>query len=73
MSTADIVNQWFRERLACAPLSRDTPAYNQAFAALPELIARLEGQSPEAAAAEDPTSAKKAPSQPAADAAPAKE
>lgn len=41
MSTADAVNEWFRERLACGPIARDTDAYNQAFAALPDLIARL--------------------------------
>lgn len=42
MTTADIVNTWFRERIACAAIARDTPAYNQAFGALPDLIARLD-------------------------------
>ncbi len=42
MSNADIVNEWFRERLACGALGRDTDAYNQVRTALPELIQRLD-------------------------------
>lgn len=42
MSTADTINTWFQERLACGPIARDTEAYNQASAALPDLISRLE-------------------------------
>jgi hypothetical protein len=41
MSRADTVNTWFRERLATGALARDTPAYNQVAAALPDLIGRL--------------------------------
>ncbi|MGC1300929.1 MAG: hypothetical protein WA840_01020 [Caulobacteraceae bacterium] len=43
MSTADVVNEWFRQRLANGPLARDTPAYNQVAQALPALISSLEG------------------------------
>jgi hypothetical protein len=42
MSTADTVRAWFSERLANGPLARDTAAYNQVFAAIPDLIARLD-------------------------------
>lgn len=42
MATADIVNTWFRERLANGPIARDTPAYNQLFEALPDLVSRLD-------------------------------
>ena len=42
MNTADIVNSWFREKLAGGPLAQNTEAYNQAREALPVLIERLE-------------------------------
>lgn len=41
MDTTTIVNEWFREKLACGPLARDTEALNQVHSALPALIARL--------------------------------
>ncbi|MDE1914741.1 MAG: hypothetical protein KGJ57_17420 [Sphingomonadales bacterium] len=41
ITTADTVNSWFRERLATGAIARSTEAYNQAVAALPDLIARL--------------------------------
>ncbi len=46
MNTApisDTVNTWFAERLATGAIARNTEAYNQAVAALPDLIARLGG------------------------------
>jgi hypothetical protein len=49
MPVADIVNAWFKERLANGAIARDTAAYNQAHAALPDLISRLDGE-PEAKA-----------------------
>jgi hypothetical protein len=42
MSVRDTVNNWFGQRLACGALARDTEAYNQVAAALPELIAQLD-------------------------------
>jgi hypothetical protein len=42
MSNAEIVDAWFRERIAKGPIARDGPAYNQAFAAKADLIARLD-------------------------------
>lgn len=42
MTTADIVNSWFSEKLAGGPLAQSTAAYNQAREALPVLIERLE-------------------------------
>ena len=48
MTTADIVNSWFSDRLANGALARNTEAYNQAHAALPDLIARLTGDAPAA-------------------------
>lgn len=42
MSVSDIVNSWFREKLAGGPVAQSTEAYNQAQAALPVLIERLE-------------------------------
>jgi hypothetical protein len=42
MSVRDTVNEWFRQRLATGALGRDTEAYNQVVAALPELIEQLE-------------------------------
>lgn len=50
MSTADIVNSWFSEKLAGGPLAQSTAAYNQAREALPVLIERLEAAAPVAAA-----------------------
>lgn len=50
MSVADIVNTWFAEKCACGALARDTEAYNQVAAALPDLIARLSPAAPEAPA-----------------------
>jgi hypothetical protein len=45
MSNAEIVNAWFHEKIANGPIARDTPAYNQAFAAKADLIARLDAVS----------------------------
>lgn len=45
-SNADIVNAWGAERLAGGEIGRHTPAYNQAMAALPDLIRRLEANAP---------------------------
>lgn len=42
MPISDIVNSWFREKLAGGPLAQSTEAYNQAHEALPSLIERLE-------------------------------
>lgn len=42
----ETVHAWFGERLANGAIARNTEAYNQAVAALPDLIARLD---PEAA------------------------
>ncbi len=50
MSVADIVNSWFTENCAGGPLARDTEAYNQVVAALPDLIARLTPAAPDAPA-----------------------
>lgn len=65
MSISDTVNTWFRERLACGALARDTEAYNQVSAALPDLIARLGGPAvesePEAAAAAEAVAPAKPP------------
>ena len=52
MTTADIVNTWFRECIACGAIARDTPAYNQAVAALPDLLVRLDPAAVEDAPAE---------------------
>lgn len=44
MSPADItteIERWFIERIACGPIARDTPAYNQALVAKEDLKARL--------------------------------
>ena len=41
-SNADIVNEWFRERLSSGPLARSTEGHNQLVAALPALIATLD-------------------------------
>ena len=41
MTTTDIVNSWFRDRIASGAVARDTEAYNQVHAALPDLIGRL--------------------------------
>lgn len=46
MSTADTVNEWFRERLCGGELARHTPAYNQVAEALQDLIARLDPPAP---------------------------
>jgi len=51
MTPAEIVNAWFQERLRGGPLGRDTEAFNQVNAALPDLIARL---TPPAAPAPEP-------------------
>ena len=64
MSTADLINDWFRERCAGGALGRDTEAYNQVVAALPDLIARLDPPAPAA----DPAAKGAKPSKP--DAAP---
>ena len=67
MSTADTVNDWFRERCANGALGRDTEAYNQVVTALPDLIARLDPPAPAA----DPPPAKPAAKASKPDAAPA--
>ncbi|HEY2178100.1 MAG TPA: hypothetical protein VGH15_05910 [Caulobacteraceae bacterium] len=40
-SAADTVTAWFQERIATGEIARNTPAYNQVFEALPDLIDRL--------------------------------
>ena len=74
ISCADIVNEWFRERIAAGAIARNTEAYNQASQALPVLIKRLDdaaapapgsalaasASAPETASAATPT-AKKSP------------
>lgn len=57
-SNADVVNTWAAERLAGGDIGRHTPAYNQAMAAVPDLIARLEANA--APAAKPPKTAKAA-------------
>jgi len=47
---AATVQEWFRRRCACGPLARDTEAYNQVSAALPDLITSLSPPSKEPAA-----------------------
>ena len=42
ITNADLVNDWFRERLASGALARNTEAYNQVSGALPGLIALLD-------------------------------
>lgn len=42
MTTTDIVNTWFRERIATGAVARDTEAHNQVHAALFDLIARID-------------------------------
>ena len=42
MAHSDTVKAWFNERLSGGALARDTEAYNQVFAELPNLIARLD-------------------------------
>ncbi len=56
---ADTVNAWFAARLACGAIARDTDAYNQALAALPDLVARLTGTPAEQAAADSAAPAAK--------------
>jgi hypothetical protein len=46
MTPQEIVNAWFGERLANGPLARDTEAYNQVYAALPDLVSRLTPAAP---------------------------
>jgi hypothetical protein len=70
MPNADIVNGWYRERLCSGPLARDTEAYNQVVAALPDLIARLDAAEAPLVAPEPPSVAP-APPKAAAAAAPA--
>jgi len=50
MSTTDTINDWFRERIACGAVARDTEAYAQVLGALPDLVARLDPPAPEPAA-----------------------
>lgn len=58
MSHADIVNQWFQDRLRGGPLARDTEAYNQASNAIADLIERLDAsRPPEGGAARDAVAA----------------
>ena len=59
-TTADIVNIWFSERLATGAIARNTEAYNQAAAAVTELIARL-SPAPAPAADAAPATPKAAP------------
>jgi hypothetical protein len=68
MSKADIVNAWFNERMRGGALARDTDAYNQVVAAIPDLIARLDAaDAPAPAAAAKPASAPSPPATPAPD------
>ena len=60
-ATADIVNEWFRERIATGAIGRHTEAYNQASAALPDLIARLAAAPVDTAAPADAATADAAP------------
>ena len=64
MTPSDIVNDWFRERLACGALARDTEAYNQVAAALPDLIGRLAPPAPQPAPAKGGKAAKVSPPAP---------
>lgn len=62
MSKAPIVKAWFSERLASGALARDTEAYNQVVAAMPDLISRIDADAaaiaaPIAAALEEATAA----------------
>lgn len=43
---AKIVDAWFRETIATGEIARHTPAYNHAFAAKADLIARLDTAAP---------------------------
>lgn len=36
-----IIDTWFAERIACGPIARFTPAYNQALEAKDDLKARI--------------------------------
>ena len=47
MSIKDTVFAWFNDRLANGAIARDTEAYNQAFTALNDLVARLDPPAPE--------------------------
>jgi hypothetical protein len=53
MPFTDIVNTWFTESCGGGPLARDTEAYNQVVAALPDLVARLAAAAPASPAAGD--------------------
>lgn len=65
MSHADLVNTWFREKIACGAIARDTEAYNQAFKAIPDLIERLAAPAEQAPAPQPkPAVAPSAPDQP---------
>ncbi len=46
MSNAAIVAAWFRDKIATGDIARYTPAYNQASAAVPALIAALDAAGP---------------------------
>ena len=56
MSVRETVNAWFGERIATGAIARDTDAYNQAFAALDDLITRLDPSDVPSAPAEPETS-----------------
>lgn len=62
MDVDQIVKQWFHERIATGAIARDTAAYNQAHAALPDLLTRLHG-----AAEAPPAGEPEAPAQEAAE------
>ena len=36
-----VVDQWFSTKVKCGAIARNTPAFNQAFEAIPDLVARL--------------------------------
>ena len=59
-SIADTVNGWFADRIATGAIGRNTEAYNQAQAALADLITRLGGTTTAPASAADLAAAQKA-------------
>ncbi len=66
MSATEIVNDWFNDRLRAGALGRDTEAYNQVRAALPDLIARLTPEPPAVTVPPPAPAATPQPPQPAA-------
>lgn len=68
------VDGWFNERIKRGPIAHHTPAYNQAYQAIPDLKARLAKvlEPKEEAPAEAPAPAAPEPKAPVAKKAPAK-